>query len=295
MFNPRSFRSLIHAWFAGSPLRQLRLQRNAQVTRDGGARRICPIVGTILALILVCTASSSVTLFAQSPSRETIARGQSEFKQACGFCHAPDATGARGPDLVRSKTVAHDVNGDLIGEIIRNGRPDKGMPPLSLNPVQITAIAAFLHERAHEALESSHVPKEYPLAKLLTGHADAGKAYFDGAGGCKSCHSPAGDLKGIADKYPPIRLQTQMLYPKSDSAKPTVTVALPTGERFEGTLLHLDEFAVAMRDSQGLYRSFSLDEVAVEVHDPLAAHRKLLDVLTQEQFHDLFAYLETLK
>ena len=32
-----------------------------------------------------------------------------------------------GPDLVRSLLVAHDVKGDLIGEVIRQGRPDKGM------------------------------------------------------------------------------------------------------------------------------------------------------------------------
>jgi cytochrome c oxidase cbb3-type subunit 3 len=33
----------------------------------------------------------------------------------------------------------------------------------------------------------------------------------------------------------------------------------------------------------------------VNVHDPLAAHRQLLDKLTQADVHNLFAYLETLK
>lgn len=233
--------------------------------------------------------------YAQPPSAETVARGQNQFKQACGFCHGPDATGARGPDLVRSKVVAHDVNGNLIGEVIRNGRPNQGMPPFSMDAGEIAAIAAFLHERAHEALESSHVPKEYPVSKLLTGHADAGQAFFDGPGGCKACHSPTGDLKGVASKYPPIRLEEQMLYPKTDAAQPTVLVQLPSGERIEGPLLHLDEFTVALRDKSGWYRSYPRDMVSIEVHDPLAAHRKLLDVLTQEQFHDLFAYIETLK
>jgi cytochrome c oxidase cbb3-type subunit 3 len=224
-----------------------------------------------------------------------IARGESQFKQSCGFCHAPDATGARGPDLIRSKVVAHDVNGNLIGEVIRNGRPDKGMPPLPLTSDQIKAVAAFLHDRAHQALESSQVPEKYPLAKLLTGHADAGQAYFQGAGGCKACHSPTGDLKGIAGKYAPLRLETQMLYPTGGSAHSTVTVVLPTGERVQGALLHLDEFTVALRDDSGWYHSFPLDKVTIDVHDPLAAHRKLLDEMTQQRFHDLFAYLESLK
>jgi cytochrome c oxidase cbb3-type subunit 3 len=253
------------------------------------------LTGILLASVLILAASPGVVTFAQAPSREVITRGQSQFQQSCGFCHAPDATGARGPDLVRSKIVAHDVNGNLIGEVIRNGRPDKGMPPLPLNPEQITAIAAFLHDRAHEAEESGQVPENYPVAKLLTGSAEAGKAFFNGAGGCNACHSPTGDLKGIAGKHPPLRLQTRMLYPGGDSSPSTVTVVLPTGERFKGSLLRLDEFTVALRDGSGWYRSFALDKVRIEVHDPLAAHRKLLDELTQKQFHDLFAYMESLK
>jgi hypothetical protein len=50
-----------------------------------------------------------------------------------------------------------------------------------------------------------------------------------------------------------------------------------------------------LRDGSGWYRSFPLDKASIEVHDPLAAHRKLMDELTPEQFHNLFAYLETLR
>ena len=253
------------------------------------------LVVIALALVLNWEALPGAVTFAQSSSQKMIARGESQFKESCGFCHGADATGARGPDLVRSTIVAHDVNGNLIGEVIRNGRPDKGMPPLPLKPDQIAAIAAFLHARAKEALDSARVPETYPLAKLLTGNAEAGKAYFNGAGGCKACHSPTGDLKGIAGKYPPLHLQTRMIYPRGDSSHSTVTVVLPTGERLQGPLLHLDEFTVALRDESGWYRSFELDKVHIEVHDPLAAHRKLMDEMTQEQFHDLFAYLVTLK
>jgi len=262
-----------------------------------GRERQLPLVsaGITFASILILAASLGVQARAQSPYRALVTRGEAQFKQSCGFCHAPDATGARGPDLVRSKIVAHDVNGNLIGEVIRDGRPDQGMPPLPLSADQITAIAAFLHQRAQEALESGRVPDQYPLTKLLTGNAEAGKAYFHGAGGCKTCHSPTGDLKGIAGKYSPLRLESQMLYPSGGSSKPTVTVVLLTGEHLQGPMLHLDEFTVGLRDASGWYRSFSLDKVTLEVHDPLAAHRKLLDEITQEQFHNLFAYLETLK
>ncbi len=230
----------------------------------------------------------------QAPSPEIVERGRQQFQQSCAFCHGPDATGGRGPDLIRSKLVADDVKGNLIGQVIRNGRPDKGMPALPLNDEQIEAIAAFLHARAQESLDSAHLPKSYAVSKLLTGNRQAGEAYFNGAGGCRSCHSPDGDLKGVATKYSPLELEARMLYPEK-APPPTVTVSLPSGEQVKGSLVHLDEFSVALRDSSGWYHSYPRDQVKVEVHDPLAAHRALLNTITEDEFHNLFAYLETLK
>ena len=228
----------------------------------------------------------------------TLDRGRKLFEQSCGFCHGPDATGARGPDLVRSPLVAHDVNGNLIGEVIRRGRPDKGMPPIAaMTDEQVADIAAFLHARAAEAIGSSRVPKSYPVEKLLTGNADAGKAFFNGAGGCKNCHSPTGDLAAIATKYSPIELEAHMLYPggRQATAQATAVVTLPSGEQIKGPLEHVDDFMISLRDASGWYRSFSRDRVKVEVHDPLTAHRELLGKLTQAEVHNLFAYLETLR
>lgn len=272
--------------------REYRLRHAGWINRLAASGSLAARSGFILTMLLGFSGSMAL---AQAPSPELIAGGRKTFQQYCSFCHGPDATGARGPDLVRSALVAHDVDGNLIGEVIHSGRPDKGMPALPLNREQVTAIAAFLHDRALAALNSAEVPEQYPLSKLLTGNAEAGKEFFNGAGGCKACHSPSGDLKGIAAKYSPLRLETQMLYPREPAAVTTVTVALPSGERVHGRLVHLDEFTVALRDSSGWYRSFSRDRVRVEVRDPLAAHQKLLNVLTQQEVHDLFAYLETLK
>ena len=226
-----------------------------------------------------------------SPAAE---QGKKTFQGSCAFCHGEEATGGRGPDLVRSVLVSHDKHGNLIGQVILKGRPSKGMPPLHLSEKQITDIAAFLHFRQAQSLASAQVPRNYALKWLLTGNAAEGKAYFNGAGKCKDCHSPTGDLAHVASKYEPLELETQMLYPQG-KAQRTVTVTLPSGKTVEGPLLHLDEFSVALRDSAGWYRSFPRDKVKVSVHDPLAAHRMLLDKLTQADVHNLFAYMETLK
>jgi cytochrome c oxidase cbb3-type subunit 3 len=189
--------------------------------------------------------------------------------------------------------VAHDVKGDLIGDVIRHGRPDKGMPALPLTDAQISDVAAFLHARAALAISSSGLPKVYAVERLLTGNAEAGKTFFNGAGRCSKCHSPNGDLDKVASKYPPLELEAHMLYPSGLHA--TAVVTLSSGEQIAGTVVHADDFVISLRDASGWYRSFSRDAVKVELQDPLAAHRELLGKLTQADVHNLFAYLTTLK
>lgn len=227
---------------------------------------------------------------------ETAQRGRKDFLQYCSFCHGTDANGgAEGPNLVRSGIVRHDKDGDLIGQVIRDGRPDKGMPALPLRASQIADVVAFLHARLAESDRTSPrgPSSEYALKLLLTGNAQAGKAYFNGAGGCTACHSPAGDLAGIARKYPPADLQTRFLYPKGPPR--TAIVTLRSGARVKGELLNKDAFTVSIRDENGWYRSWPLGDVEAEIHDPLAAHRELVRKYTDADVHNLFAYLETLK
>ncbi len=187
-------------------------------------------------------------LSAQKPKSD-IESGRKEFEKSCGFCHGPDATGARGPDLIRSAVLSHDAHGEALAPVIRNGRPDKGMPPMLMSDDQIAQIAVFLHARVAEALHSNRVSSDYPEEKLLTGDASAGKAYFNGSGGCAACHSPTGDLAGVARKYSPINLQARFLYPAGK--KPTAIVTTQSGQKVSGTIVRTDDFSIAVRDSSG--------------------------------------------
>ena len=227
------------------------------------------------------------------PENEEAARGQTQFTASCAFCHGADATGARGPDLLRSPVVAHDVKGNMIGDVVHNGRPDKGMPALPLTDAQISDIAAYLHWRIAEGLSSSEVPNGYPAEKLLTGNAQAGKAFFEGQGGCTKCHSATGDLANVSGKYSAIDLEAQMLYPEGNFK--TAKITTKSGEIVEGKLNHLDEFSVAITDADGWFHAYAPNEVKVEVTDKLAVHRALLNTLTQKQMHDLYAYVHTLE
>jgi len=236
--------------------------------------------------------------------KEAAERGRTIFVPACGFCHGNDAHGKSGPDLVRSALVLHDNKGDVIGPVIQNGRPERGMPAFSaISAEQIADISAFLHSRAADVSNRF----AYKIGDLITGDAQKGAAFFNGDGHCGSCHSASGDLAHVATKYEPVELQRRMLYPAPNLidvflgravvplAPAKVTVQLASGERVSGTLDHLDEFTVSLHDSAGWYRSFPRESVTVEVQDPRAAHEGLLPKYSDQEMHDVFAYLETLK
>ena len=226
---------------------------------------------------------------------EQVEQGRILFQSNCAFCHGVDGKGANGPDLLRSPLVNHDVDGDLIGQVVHNGRVDKGMPSFAaMKPDQISQIAAFLHHQAIVALHSNRLQGDYSLARMMTGSAVKGKAFFDGAGGCVQCHSVTGDLAGIAKKYPPLELQRKMIYPNSSSLTKTAVVTLKDGQRCEGKLVNQDEFNIGVICQDGWYRSWPRDNVQLEIHDPLEAHRQLLSQYTDDDLHNVFAYLESL-
>jgi len=139
----------------------------------------------------------------------------------------------------------------------------------------------------------------------MTGNAQAGAAYFNGAGGCAKCHSITGDLAGIGSKYDPPTLQQRLLFPRTvavgrrvvSSVKPvTVTVTPENGDAVSGTLVRMDDFEVALRDGTGTYRSWKrTPELKIQLNDPYVGHDELLDRITDTDIHNLVAYLETLK
>ncbi len=81
-----------------------------------------------------------------------VTTGEPLFVAYCGFCHGRDAMGGEtGPDLTRSVLVSEDVKGDKITPVVRNGRPDKGMPALTIGESELTSIVAFIHDRRTKA------------------------------------------------------------------------------------------------------------------------------------------------
>jgi cytochrome c oxidase cbb3-type subunit 3 len=234
----------------------------------------------------------STTPVRKSYATVLVQNGDALFQQNCSFCHGRDAGGAEGgPDLRGSKMVTADVDGDQIGAVVRNGRPDKGMPHFDFSDQQIASLVAFIHTQQNNALTRGR--RGVDVSDLQTGNVEAGRKYFNGTGGCASCHSPTGDLAGIASRFEGLALEQRMLYPAD--AKSTVTVTLDSGQTIKGTLEYLDEFTVGLIDPAGVYRSWRTSDVKYKVDAPVNAHVELLGKYTDEDVHNLMAYLQTLR
>ena len=231
-------------------------------------------------------------------------RGAKLYTTNCAGCHGATGRGGPGaPDLIRSLLVLDDEKGILIAPVLRDGRPDMGMPKPGLSDPQIADLVAWLHVQTYAAGHRS----TYAFLDVLTGDAKKGEAYFNGAGKCNTCHSPAGDLKGIGARYDGFALQGRWLQPRggrggrgaaaSTKGTVTVTVTPANGKAISGTLDRVDDFSVSLRDAEGGYHSFTREGAVpkVEIHDPLKTHTDLLSRYTDADIHNLTAYLVTLK
>jgi cytochrome c oxidase cbb3-type subunit 3 len=233
-----------------------------------------------------------------------VQRGRQIFSANCSFCHGSDARGGEGgPNLIRSELVLNDKNGELITTVVQNGRPDKGMPKFDLSLEEIASIAAFIH-----SMPVGGRAETTGVVDPLVGEAKAGEAYFNGPGKCASCHSVSGDLTGIGAKYTDVRaLQGAMLSGGAAvtqgyaglpaSARKTVTVTMQSGETVKGQLDQIDDFIVALTDSDGNYHSYVRhgDSPKVTISNPLQPHFDMLRNFKDEDIHNLTAYLVTLK
>ena len=83
--------------------------------------------------------------------------------------------------------------------VIKNGRPGTTMVASPLPDADIKAVIAFVHDLQSKIGGQGNPPpgSEVEL-NILVGDAKAGEAYFSQK--CAACHSPSGDLKGIATR-----------------------------------------------------------------------------------------------
>lgn len=234
----------------------------------------------------------------------TVAHGKTLYGTSCQACHGSDLRGGDmgGPNLLRSQVALTDQHGELIIPIVQGARQAQGMPNIGLNNQDAGAVAAYVRSVIGEIGGQGKPPGEEKQLNIVVGDPTRGSRYFSAH--CSTCHSTEGDLKDLATRYPdPKTVQVRWLSGGSLTAlegptsKVTAEVTTTPGEIVSGSLIHLDEFLVTLRTSDGTERSFRRNGALprVTVHDPLKQHREMLPTYTDQDVHDVTAYLETLK
>jgi cytochrome c oxidase cbb3-type subunit III len=299
-----------------------------------GARTVCGIAALLLAAGHVSVGmgqaaaprpgapAAPASIFGQAtfPDKQrpagdpaVIARGQALFGINCKACHGGDLRGGDlgGPNLLRSALVLGDRKGEAIIPVIQKGRPaSQGGPPMPPFPLalgDVQAIVEYIHSVESKKQNQGGPPPiaDRPL-NILVGDSARGQQYF--IAHCQECHSASTDLKGIATRVPnPATLQDSWVSGRATSSSPgpvatprsQVKVTLRTGATVQGTLKRVDDFTVSLTTPEGQYLSFTRQGPqgvrTVEIQDPLAPHRQLLPQYTDQDMHDVTAYLTTLK
>jgi cytochrome c oxidase cbb3-type subunit 3 len=268
----------------------------------------------------------------QDPAQ--VKHGDEVYLANCGNCHGATGKGTDvAPDLVRSPMVEDDVKGSIIGPVIKSGRPDKGMPALALSDQEISDVAAWLRVQVYGAAmrgtysyldilvgdpkkgeayfngagkcSSCHsvtgdlagIGSEYDPPTLQSrwvsggaggrGGAAAGRGRAGRGAAAPGLEPAAGDQSTYADTSPP---------PITKSTT-TITVTLADGQKIDGVPIAISDFNLTFKDMNGGYHSIARngDFPKVETHNPLAPHGPLLKTMSDDDMHNVTAYLVTVK
>jgi len=228
------------------------------------------------------------------PDKAAAARGAPVYQQNCAFCHGPQARGATGPNLITSDQVLGDDRGEHLLPFLKQGRPEKGMPAFAAMPDQeLKDIAEFLHLQVEEVANRG----AYRVLNILVGNAAKGQEHV--ASHCMSCHT-AETFAHIASRFrSPEQLQRGWIWPSragNERLAVTATVKTADGATLTGRVTQVSDFRILLVDSAGQTHVVDRGPGAeVKMNDPLEPHQRVIPTLTNDDMHNVTAYLDTLK
>jgi putative heme-binding domain-containing protein len=217
--------------------------------------------------------------------------GARVYGSLCTTCHGPSGDLVAGVNLSTGqfKRAASDLD---VMNVILKGVPGTAMPANNLANADLLAVVAYIK-----------VMKDYGARKVAIGDATRGKAVFDNAGACLSCHrvnhvgSYLGpDLSDIGAARSAAMLEDTLMDPVSN-ARPgnrSIRAVTKTGAVVTGRRLNEDTWSVQIVDSNQKLVSLwkpDLKEYTVIKSTMPSYNGKL----SPDQRADLIAYLLSLR
>ena len=242
----------------------------------------------VLAILAVTSAAAQTNRFDTADGAE---QGRALFQTHCAYCHGARGEGGRGADLTTGQYRRGGSDAGLYATI-RNGIPGS-MPVVRASDDEIWKLVAFVKRLGSTG-----------LGQTAAGDPAAGKAIFEGKGGCIACHStPAGggtlgpDLSDAGRRRDLAYLEESVVSPEADVPAKYRAVRLVTksGETWFGVRLNEDDVSIQLRDTQDRLRSFFKDDLKEIGRERPTVMPSYGGRLTKKEIEDVVAYLSGLR
>ena len=223
---------------------------------------------------------------------ESVEQGRGLFQIHCSYCHGARGEGGRGADLTNGQYRLGGSDASLYTSI-REGIPGTEMPAIRATNEEVWKMVAFV-----KTLGSAG------LREKAAGDPVAGKALYEGKGGCPACHSigMAGgslgpDLSDVGRRRGLKYLEESLVSPQADVpvSYRAIQVVTKSGQTIGGIRLNEDDISVQVRDTQDRLRSFLKENVKEIRRDRPSLMPAYGSAMSKKEIEDLVAYLSSLR
>jgi cytochrome c oxidase cbb3-type subunit III len=218
--------------------------------------------------------------------------GARAYFSQCSGCHGQSGDLVSGIDL-RRQVFRRASSDEDLARVITKGVPGTGMPPVALQPPEVTNVIAFIR--------AGFDPTARPVK---VGTAAPGKAIVEGKGACLSCHRINGvgsraapDLSDVGAARAPDGILRSLTDPTSGMMpiNRPVRITMKDGRTVAGRRLNEDTFTVQIIDDKERLHSLEKSDIRsliVEAKSPMPSYA---GKLSDAEIADVIAYLLTLR
>jgi cytochrome c oxidase cbb3-type subunit III len=248
-----------------------------------------PLLIMIGCLVTQCWAQDQSNPF---DTHEGIAQGAALFQTHCSYCHGARGEGGRGADLTNGQ-YRHGGSDANLYTSVRNGIPGTEMPAVRATDEEVWKMVAFV-----KRLGTGGLREKAP------GDPAAGKAVYEGKGGCAACHSIGRDGGSLGPDLSDAGRRRDLKYLEESLVSPeadvpvryrAIQVVTKSGQTVAGIRLNEDDISIQLRDQKENLRSFLKENLREIRHDKPSLMPAYGSILSKKEIEDVVAYLSSLR
>jgi putative heme-binding domain-containing protein len=248
---------------------------------------------------ICCLAALAMPEWAQEPARtnpfgtsEGAEQGKALFQIHCSYCHGANGEGGRGADLTTGQYRRGGSDANLYNTV-RNGVPGTEMPAVRASDDEVWKMVAFVKRLG----TLSSIEK-------ASGDPVAGKAVYEGKGGCAACHAIGRDGGNLGPDLSDVGRRRNLQYLEESLVSPdadvpiryrSIQVVTKSGQSIVGIRLNEDDISIQLRDEKDNLRSFLKDNIREIRHDKPSLMPAYGSTLSKKEIGDVVSYLSSLR